>query len=880
VDPDLARRHALEGERLSASQPVRAKRLATDARRAALKSQDHFVLAVAERALGLVARELNDIPGSRRHLRRSIAVAEAAGLEVEVARSRLRLADVVSLGGATAAALTQLRTLDVNAKGVDQVRSSVHLALLLQRTGQSDEALARYRRAIPALRRLGLALDEAQALSNRAILNTYRGDYRAAEADLHRAEALAPVAGAAFPVVKVHHNLGFVATCRGNVPEALTWFDRAQSEYAALGLPLAPVLSDRAEALLSVGLTSEGLAAATSAVAELEAGSSAALDLAEAQLMQARAFLLVGETRDAVRSARKARSAFRRQGRKGWSALGDYVLTRAGLALRMPTVAALVNIANQLEEAGWVEPALDLRLAWAIRALNLAKADSVTEAAGQLRIVSRYRRRGVAQIRAYAWHAEALLRHSAGNSAGCRSALRAGFRALEEGHAILGATDLRVHAASRAQDLASLDLRLALADGRPERVLECAERWRARVFRLQRVQPRADRQLEALLEELRHATLAMERAALNEEPTESLLRRRAALEDAVRDQARHVESGRPARSTAVPTSSELRRLLEDRALVEYLALDGRLYAVTLTERRLRLFHLGRLRDIAAEIDSLRFSFSRLAHKRGSVATREAFINAARHSARTLDEYVFGQLRDELGDRRLVIVPTGRLHHLPWAGLPSCGGKTVSVSPSATLWANVVERRAREKGGRIVLVAGPGMEHAEPEIAELATLYPDAITLVGSAATTREVLRALDGAHIAHVAAHGSFRSDNPQFSSLQLADGQITVFNLERLKATPRLLILSACESGVSGVLPGDELLGLSAAVLSLGTTNLMGSMVTVSDSTTAALMVELHRRLKAGETPPSALAQARQILDQSGEATLLATAGFACFGA
>ena len=117
------------------------------------------------------------------------------------------------------------------------------------------------------------------------------------------------------------------------------------------------------------------------------------------------------------------------------------------------------------------------------------------------------------------------------------------------------------------------------------------------------------------------------------------------------------------------------------------------------------------------------------------------------------------------------------------------------------------------------------------------------------------------------------------FSSLQLADGQLTVFNLERLKATPRLLVLSACESGLSDVRPGDELLGLSAAVLSLGTTNLMASVVAVPDGTTAALMVEVHRRLRSGETPPASLAHARQTLDARGEAALIMTAGFVCFG-
>jgi tetratricopeptide (TPR) repeat protein len=882
VDSDLARRQARQAERLSASQPERARQLASAAHRAATENGDQLGVALAERALGLAARELNDLASARRHLRRSIRIADSAGLETEAAESRVRLADVVSLGGSTTAALEQLHALEGNTTGVARVRARAQQALLFRRTGQHEEALARYRLVIPAFRRLGLALDEAQALSNRSVLHMYRGDFAAAEADLHRAEALAPAAGEGFAAAKVHHNLGYVAACRGNVPAALAWFDQAQGEFAALEHSEAPVLVDRAEVLLSVGLATEGLSAATHAVTELEQSGGPALDLAEARLMQARAFLLAGQAGDAARSARKARSAFRRQDRNGWAALADYVIAQVGLLRRLPPIDDLVDTADRLDAAGWVLPALELRLAWATRALEptgeIHPADR-EDAVTQLRIVAARRRRGPAHVRAHAWHAEALLRLAAGNRAGGQSALRTGLRVLDEHHAVLGATELRVHAASRAEEMATLGCRLAIEEGRPERVLEWAERWRAGALHLQPMRPPPDKALETMMEELRHTTMVMQQAALDGEPTESLLRRQAALEDAIRDRARHAAGGPFERTGAPPTVATLRSLLEDRALVEYVAIGGRLHAVTIVAGRVRLFQLGAVRQLTSEIDSLRFSYARLAQGRGSEATVRAFAAAADHAANVLDERLFGALRAEIGDRSLVVVPTGRLHHLPWAGLPTCAARTVSVAPSAALWSEAAGNEVSGGRGRVVLVAGPGMGHAEPEIAELATIYPNAVTLVGIDATTQRVANALDGARIAHVAAHGSFRSDNPLFSSLQLADGHLTVFNLERLKASPRLLILSACESGLSDVRPGDELLGLSAAVLSLGTTNLMASVVTVSDRITAILMVEVHRLLKGGQDPPAALAQARQSLHASGEASLLSTAGFVCFG-
>lgn len=880
MDPDLTRRNALEAERLSASKPAHAQKIASTARRAATKDRDQLALLIAERALGLAAREQSDLTAARRHLLRSIAIAVQEGFDEEAALSRVRLADIAALRGSTAAALEQFHALDDSATGAARVRSKVHQALLLQRTGQHEEALAQYRRAIPKLRRFGLALEEAQALSNRSILHTYRGDYAAAEADLRRAELLAPDIGEGFATAKVHHNLGFVAACRGNVPQALAWFDQAQLEFATLGLPEAPVLSDRAETLLSVGLAAEGLAAATLARRELEGRGGSALDLAEARLMEARAYLLLGETGNALRSARKAGNAFRRQGRSGWRALSDYVIARATLDRRLTPIDTLVDIAGELEEAGWVIPALELRLAWAVKALGQAGRGSRADAKAQLRMVSRGRRSGPAQVRAHGWHAEALMRLALGNRRGSLSALRAGLHALDREYANLGATDLRVHAASRAEEMATLGCRLAIEAGRPEQVLEWAERWRAGALRLRPVRPPPDHQLENLLEQLRHVTMGMTRAALDGEATEGFLRQQATLEDAIRDRARHAAGSGLRRATVPPTVSSLRSVLGERAFVEYVVLDGRLHAVTITQERVRLFRLGILREIAAEIDSLRFSYARLARGRGSAATTQTFAATATHAASVLDHQLFGALRDELGERPLVVVPTGRLHHLPWAGLPSCEAKGVAIAPSAALWVGAAARATVKRPGRVVLVAGPGMDHAEAEVAELATIYPKATVLVGPDATTQRVMTALDGAQIAHVAAHGSFRSDNPLFSSLQLADGQITVFNLERLKVSPRLLVLSACESGLSDVHPGDELRGLSAAVLSMGTCNLMASVVTVSDITTAALMVEVHRRLKAGEAPPQALTHARQTLFTSVGTSLVSTAGFVCFGA
>src|SRR5919199_284596 len=87
----------------------------------------------------------------------------------------------------------------------------------------------------------------------------------------------------------------------------------------------------------------------------------------------------------------------------------------------------------------------------------------------------------------------------------------------------------------------------------------------------------------------------------------------------------------------------------------------------------------------------------------------------------------------------------------------------------------------------------------------------------SSASPSNVAHAMDGARLVHVACHGTFRSDNPLFSSLTLADGPLTVYDIEALARAPRRLVLSACESGLSSVRPGDELMGLTASLAAIG---------------------------------------------------------------
>ena len=146
------------------------------------------------------------------------------------------------------------------------------------------------------------------------------------------------------------------------------------------------------------------------------------------------------------------------------------------------------------------------------------------------------------------------------------------------------------------------------------------------------------------------------------------------------------------------------------------------------------------------------------------------------------------------------------------------------------------------------------------------------------ATADRVLRALDGAALVHLAAHGRLAPHNPLFSELTLADGPLFAYDIEQLADAPHTVVLAACESGRSVVCAGDELLGLGAMFLARGASQLVASPLPVPDAETAPLMTAFHRRLAAGLPVAEALAQAQEQL-RGGGTPDVAVAGFVCVG-
>lgn len=470
-----------------------------------------------------------------------------------------------------------------------------------------------------------------------------------------------------------------------------------------------------------------------------------------------------------------------------------------------------------------------------------------------------YRAHPNALVRAAAWHAQSLAHEEQHNRGGVLRAAAAGLDAIDEHRRLIGSSELRALATTHGRDLTTIALRHAATD--PRTLLRWSERTRATAL----AQPPATSDaatIPASLAALRDNGRRLAEARAEGEPTDALERERLRLERAVRSES-HTLSAATAAQQKPPSVEEIVAAVGDGCLVELVDVDGTLHVLVAHAGRVRRKVAGSTEEIAALLGPTQMLLRRASRGR---ATDMSALGGQ------LQEAILGDAVRLIPDGPVVLAPTARLHGLAWPLLPVLADRPFSVVPSAGQWlrARATPRPATSRR-RTLLVSGPGLATGGAEVPLLAASHPDATLLAGKDATLEQVLHQLDGADLVHLAAHGHFRADSPLFSALDLADGPLTVHDLERVCRAPYRVVLSACESGVLAPVGAEELLGLAAALFSLGTAGLVSSVAEVNDTATADLMVELHAALASGADPAAALHRVRQ--QTAGDAVAAGTA-------
>lgn len=811
---------------------------------------------VALWAMGAAERETNDLKSSERHLREAIELGHAIGDLSRVSQVSSALVPILAVQGKSDEALALADSIDGLHRPGDVADLAMKRALVLVQVGRLGDALDAYTRALDIIAAGDDRVLEARVRSNRAIVLAYRGEIDAALDDLEIAERLASDEGQFFLAGGAAHNHGFTAGRRGDIVTALGSFDRADRLYERVGYPgrcVGVLAADRCEVMIVAGLHDEARANAELAVGSLE-GVGDVNDLAEARLLLARACLAQGDHHAANAEALEVAEQFRAAGREGWATVADQLAVSAAQAGDSPlteqSLVAAADLAHRLDALGWTTEAVDVHVSTAEMAVRAGRLATAHE---HLRAAARARDHGSPDRRANAWYAAALLRQSEGNTSGARRALTAGLTVLMRHQATLGATDLRTASTVHTRRLVQSGLRMALEGGRPRDVLTWAERVRANALDVPTTQVDADDPLASALAELRRRRSELDEARRALEPDQELERLVTQQEARVRDLAR-VRPGATQRSERFSVERLQRRLGPDRRLVEYIEVDATISAVVVSRRRCRLHVLADVAEVSGVLDAVMFSLARLSRSDGSDGSTRAAHAALFDALDELDDRLVQPLG--LGDGEVVVVPTGTLHAVPWGGLRSLRQRPVVVTPSAGRWAP--QDALAHAGASLAIIVGPGVPGGDREADLVAASYRSVFRLTGAAATVSSATELLEHTEIAHIACHGKFRADNPMFSSLKMADGPLTVYDIERLMEPPSIVVMPACTAGRSDVRVGDELIGTASALLGTGVGSVIAPITLVNDESVVEVMARLHRHLSGGARPAQALARAR----------------------
>jgi CHAT domain-containing protein len=191
---------------------------------------------------------------------------------------------------------------------------------------------------------------------------------------------------------------------------------------------------------------------------------------------------------------------------------------------------------------------------------------------------------------------------------------------------------------------------------------------------------------------------------------------------------------------------------------------------------------------------------------------------------------------------------------------------ITCTPSATAW---IAQRAPSPvacgaAALVVGCGGPMLPQVDAEVRAIQqALDGKAQVLLNDQATVHAFEAEAPKAQVVHLACHAQARADNPAFSALHLADGVFTLADAAALPWQAGLVVLSACETAISRIAPGDEVQGLSRGFLAAGVPAVVASLWSVSDGSTAELMSLFYRELARGLLPAAALRHAQRVLAQ-----------------
>lgn len=305
-------------------------------------------------------------------------------------------------------------------------------------------------------------------------------------------------------------------------------------------------------------------------------------------------------------------------------------------------------------------------------------------------------------------------------------------------------------------------------------------------------------------------------------------------------------------------------------LISYFATEKEVHAWVIDRTTLQYVHLPFDRT-----DLARTKCAAMQFHAGGRGVRPLDISCEAATAEELYERLFAPVRAHIRNPRLIIVPHGALHYLSFAAFRDPGTAryliddyTITYAPSASAIPFLRDKETPVKGKALVIGAPAGVSPELPGAMREAMFVGaklHSVPKVGAAAKESLLYHLNGDVDLIHIAAHGFYDADTPLFSGLRLADGDGNDGILEvheilsdvDLKGV-NLVVLSACETALGKDSAGDEIVGLTRALLYAGTPGVISTLWDIDDDAALALMSDFYQRFVSGDSVAAALRHAQ----------------------
>ena len=725
------------------------------------------------------------------------------------------------------------------------------------------------------------------AMCDNSLANTYAELNNFHQAEKYYAMALESARRAKMRVTEaeIEASMGNLALFRGRFDEALRFLQLSRQKYDELKMPHQTAIAELeiADVYLELNLSDEAFsiyADVTESLKRLKLQG----EEARARANFGRAALLQNDRNKARRELKKAERLYLRE--KNPNGAASVKLTEAALELSGEKYENALKVIRDAEKLLKKTESRRLKLLaqWlrgeTLRNLNQFKRTEILLTASFAEAI-RTEQLNLAQICLISLGNLAL---QTNDNRTAKGYFKKAVKMIETLREPLPAEEFRM--AFLGNKLAPFEslAKLYLTENELEKAFLMIEKGRARtlsenldgafVGQNDKTSSKLRKQSANLREELNWFYSRLNRAEAGE--FESLQKETRKREKQIADVMRQIESTRSdtARVTSKHQSCRKQdslkllqnKLGKQKALVEFVSFDGMISAFVIADKTIDFVaDLAMEPEIFGLLEGLQFQFGALRFGKQNLC---AFIpdlkNRADAYLQKLYEKLIKPLEAFIGSLDLVVVPAGPLHYVPFHALND--GKKYLIemreivhSPSAAIWRFLSNEPAKKTRNALLIgFADDNIPSVNEEIETLQKIFSVATAFTDKKATFENYTENADKFDVLHLACHGQFRPDNPMFSSLHLANGFVTVRDIYAQNLKAQLVTLSACETGLSKIFAGDEIVGLARGFLSAGAKSLVLSLWTVSDEATTELMKHFYTCLQRGESVAASLRMAQ----------------------